>query len=152
MSSHSSRPSRTTWPVAGKSSATPRWNVTVTELIAKETVPGPGGGHRWKFWVGIGISAFFLFLLFRSIDGARLMAALREMDGRFLVPAVASTLLSYYLRAWRWKLLLEVEKDASMRNLFTATTIGYMANNLLPARVGELVRVYVLGEREGIDK
>jgi len=124
----------------------------MTEPQVKAAAANSGGGHRWKFWLGLGISAFFLFLLFRSIDGARLMAALKEMDGRFLVPAIASTLLSYYLRAWRWKLLLEVEKEASMRNLFPATTIGYMANNLLPARIGELVRVYVLGEREGIDK
>lgn len=124
----------------------------MTEAKVNGAAHASGGVRGWKFWVGIGISAFFLFLLFRSIDGARLMAALRAMDGRFLVPAVASTLLSYYLRAWRWKLLLEAEKDASMGNLFPATTIGYMANNLLPARIGELVRVYVLGEREGIDK
>lgn len=123
----------------------------MTEAKVKAVIPN-GGGRRWKFWLGIAVSVFFLFLLFRSIDGAALMAALRKMDGRFLLPAVASTLLSYYLRAWRWKLLLEVEKDASMGNLFPATAIGYMANNLLPARVGELIRVYVLGEREGIDK
>lgn len=110
------------------------------------------GGHRGKFWLGIGISVFFLFLLFRSIDGAKLLEALRTMDSRFLVPAVASTLLSYYIRAYRWKLLLAEDKQASMANLFSATAIGYMANNLLPARIGELVRVYVLGEKEGIDK
>jgi glycosyltransferase 2 family protein len=108
--------------------------------------------HRGVFWLGIGISAFFLYLVFRSIDGAKLVAALRTMDMRFLIPAVAATLFSYYARAWRWKLLLMEDKKTSMGNLFSATSIGYMANNLLPARVGELVRVYVLGEKEGIDK
>lgn len=108
--------------------------------------------HRGVFWLGIGISAFFLFLVFRSIDGAKLMEALRTMDSRFLVPAVAATLLSYYVRAYRWKLLLMEDKQTSMTNLFSATSIGYMANNLLPARIGELVRVYVLGEKEEIDK
>ncbi|RQW85351.1 MAG: UPF0104 family protein [Geobacter sp.] len=108
--------------------------------------------QRAVFWLGICISAFFLFLVFRSIDGAKLATAFRTMDSRFLVPAVAATLLSYYLRAYRWKLLLMEDKQTSMANLFSATAIGYMANNLLPARVGELVRVYVLGEKEGIDK
>jgi len=108
--------------------------------------------QRCVFWLGIGISAFFLFLVFRSIDGTKLLAALRTMDSRFLLPAVAATLLSYYLRAYRWKLLLVEDKQTSMVNLFSATSIGYMANNLLPARVGELVRVYLLGEKEGIDK
>jgi glycosyltransferase 2 family protein len=121
------------------------------------SLPGEGpqnskNKHRVVFWLGIVISAFFLFLVFRSIDGAKLVAALRSMDSRFLVPAVASTLLSYYVRAYRWKLLLIEDKRTSMANLFSATSIGYMANNLLPARVGELVRVYVLGEKEGIDK
>jgi len=124
----------------------------MTEVNARGGALKPHGTQQWKFWIGIGISAFFLFLLFRSIDGPRLLEALREMDARYMVPAVAATLFSYYLRAWRWKLLLEVEKNTSMRNLFPATIIGYMANNLLPARIGELVRVYVLGEREGIDK
>lgn len=109
-------------------------------------------GRLWKFWLGIGISAFFLFLLFRSMDGAKLLSALRRLDGRYLVPAVISTIFSYYVRAWRWKLLLEPEKNTSMGNLFPATAIGYMANNLLPARIGELIRIYVLGEREGIGK
>ncbi|MHC1696729.1 MAG: lysylphosphatidylglycerol synthase transmembrane domain-containing protein [Geobacteraceae bacterium] len=108
--------------------------------------------QRGVFWLGIGISAFFLYLVFRSIDGAKLMAALRSMDLRFLLPAVAATLFSYYVRAYRWKLLLLENKRTSLGNLFSATSIGYMANNLLPARVGELVRVYVLGEKEGIDK
>ncbi|MRR06668.1 MAG: flippase-like domain-containing protein [Deltaproteobacteria bacterium] len=108
--------------------------------------------HQGVFWLGIAVSAFFLFLVFRSIDGAKLLTALRTMDLRFLVPAVAATLFSYYLRAYRWKLLLREDKQTSMANLFSATAIGYMANNLLPARVGELVRVYLLGEKEGIDK
>ncbi|MGA7829047.1 MAG: lysylphosphatidylglycerol synthase transmembrane domain-containing protein [Geobacteraceae bacterium] len=108
--------------------------------------------HRIVFWLGIGISAFFLYLVFRSIDGAKLVAALRTMDVRFLLPAVAATLFSYYARAIRWKLLLLEDKKTSMFNLFSATSIGYMANNLLPARIGELVRVYVLGEKEEIDK
>lgn len=113
---------------------------------------GVKGGRRWQFWLGIGISGFFLLLLFRSIDFTRLMSALRELDGMYLVPAVISTIFSYYVRAWRWKLLLEPEQNTSMGNLFPATAIGYMANNLLPARIGELIRVYVLGEREGIGK
>jgi uncharacterized protein (TIRG00374 family) len=112
----------------------------------------PARRCTWQFWIGTGISVFFLVILFRSMDFAKLLAALRAMDARFLLPAVASTLFSYYVRAYRWKLLLAEEKNTSMCNLFAAVSIGYMANNLLPARIGELVRVYVLGEREGIDK
>lgn len=114
--------------------------------------PKTGRRCQWQFWIGAGISLFFLVILFRSMDFTKLLAALRAMDARFLVPALAATLFSYAMRAYRWKLLLAEEKSTSMSNLFAAVSIGYMANNLLPARIGELVRVYVLGEREGIDK
>jgi len=121
-------------------------------ISGDETLKRTTKARRGAFWLGIGISAFFLFLTFRSINGAKLLDALRNVEPRFLAAAVASTLVSYYVRAYRWKLLLIEDKRASMTNLFSATSIGYMANNLLPARIGELVRVYVLGEKEGIDK
>lgn len=106
----------------------------------------------WKFWIGMGVSVFFLAILLRSMDGRKLLSAFREMDWRFIVPAIAATMFSYYMRAYRWKLLLSGEKKTSLGNCFTSTIIGYMANNLLPARIGELIRVYLLGEREAIDK
>lgn len=105
-----------------------------------------------KLWIGIGISVFFLYLLFRKIDFNKLLAALAEMDYRFLLPAVLFTFISYFFRAVRWRFLLKPMKTAGMRNLFSATIIGYMANNLLPARLGEFVRAYVLGEKEKLDK
>jgi glycosyltransferase 2 family protein len=111
-----------------------------------------GEWRRPRFWIGIGISVFFLVFMARSMDGAKLLAALRTMELWYLVPAIALTLASYYCRAYRWKLLLMEEKNAAMANLFSATALGYMANNLLPARLGELLRVYVLGEKEGINK
>ena len=104
-----------------------------------------------KLWIGIGISLFFLFLLFRKIDFDKLTGAFKEMDYRFVVPAVVLTFVSYYLRALRWKYLLMPIKTISLRSLYPATIIGYMANNLLPARLGEFVRAYVLGQKEEIE-
>ena len=103
-----------------------------------------------RLWGGIVISIALLALLFRSVDPAEILRAFRGIDGIWLVPAVAFTFLSYIMRAVRWKYLLSPLKQTSFSNLVSATLIGYMANNLLPARLGELVRAYVLGEREGI--
>jgi uncharacterized protein (TIRG00374 family) len=105
-----------------------------------------------KLWIGVGISLFFLFLLFRKIDFGKLFAAFKEMDCRYVWPALAFTFISYFFRAVRWRFLLLPQKRTQLRNLFSATIIGYMANNLLPARLGEFVRAYVLGEKEGIEK
>jgi len=103
-----------------------------------------------KLWIGIGISLFFLFLLFRKIDFHKLQSAFGEMDCRYLLPAVFFSFVSYFFRAVRWKYLLLPLKKTRMKNLFPATIIGYMANNLLPARLGEFVRAYVLGVKEGL--
>jgi glycosyltransferase 2 family protein len=103
-----------------------------------------------KLWIGIAISALFLFLLFRKIDFYKLAAAFREMDYRYLAPALFLTFVSYFLRALRWKFLLAPIRPTRLANLFPSTLIGYMANNLLPARLGEFVRAYSLGQKEGI--
>ena len=104
-----------------------------------------------KLWIGFGISIFFLVFLFRKIDFGKLVAALGEMDYRYLLPAVLLTFISYYFRAVRWKYLLLPMKKTVMRNLFPATVIGYMANNLLPARLGEFIRAYILAEKEQLE-
>ena len=105
--------------------------------------------HNKKLWIGLGISLFFLFLLFRKIDFHKLLAAFREMDYRYLWPALLFTFVSYFFRAVRWYFLLLPIKKTRLKNLFPATMIGYMANNVLPARLGEFVRAYVLGKRKG---
>jgi uncharacterized protein (TIRG00374 family) len=106
--------------------------------------------HDKKLWIGIGISLFFLFLLFRKIDFHKLLAAFKEMNYLYLWPAVLSTFISYFFRAVRWRYILLPLKKTRLGNLFPATIIGYMANNILPARLGEFVRAFVLGEKEGI--
>ncbi|MBJ6724096.1 lysylphosphatidylglycerol synthase transmembrane domain-containing protein [Geomesophilobacter sediminis] len=108
------------------------------------------GKADFKLWAGIGVSAFFLFLLFRSIDPDKLLSALKEMDYRYLLPALVLTFVSYFMRAVRWKYLLLPVKETRLGTLFSSTLIGYMANNLLPARLGELVRAYSLAKKENI--
>ncbi|KAA0895199.1 lysylphosphatidylglycerol synthase transmembrane domain-containing protein [Oryzomonas rubra] len=104
-----------------------------------------------KFWLGIGISAFFMALLFRKINFQQLGAALLMVDYRYIALAVLFTFISYFLRAVRWRYLLISEKPIPLASLYPATIIGYMANNLLPARLGEFVRAYVLARREGLE-
>jgi uncharacterized protein (TIRG00374 family) len=104
-----------------------------------------------KLVAGFGISLFFLVLLFRKIDLDKLLAAFSVMDYRYLFPVVFLTFASYYLRAVRWKYLLLPIRKTAMANLFPATIVGYMANNILPARLGEFVRAYFLGQKEEIE-
>jgi len=104
-----------------------------------------------KFLAGIGISLFFLVLLFRKIDFAQLLSTLKSLDWRYLLAAIFITFVSYSLRAVRWHYLVLPLKRAAPRNLLAATIICYMANNLLPARLGEFIRAYLLAEKENLE-
>jgi glycosyltransferase 2 family protein len=108
-------------------------------------------GFDLKFWVGIAVSAFFMTLLLKGMDFKQLGVALCSVDYQFVLLAVVFTFISYFLRAVRWRYLLISEKNIPLTSLYPATIIGYMANNLLPARLGEFIRAYVLAEREGLE-
>jgi uncharacterized protein (TIRG00374 family) len=105
----------------------------------------------FKFWLGIAVSLFFMILLFYKIDFRSLIAALRSSDYRYIFLAVCFTFFSYFLRAVRWRYLLISEKSIPLSSLYSATIIGYMANNLLPARLGEFIRAYTLAQRERLE-
>ncbi len=100
------------------------------------------------FWGGIVISIMLLLMLIRKIDFNSLIKALLTLDLRYLVAAVFFTFLSYLLRAVRWRYLLIHERPVQISSLYPAVIIGYMANNLFPARLGEFIRAWVLAERE----
>ena len=69
-----------------------------------------------------------------------------------LLPGVVLYLVAVWFRTLRWQVLLSHLKQVSVNRLFPVVVVGYMANNLLPMRIGELVRSYHLGEREGVSK
>ncbi|UCG51801.1 MAG: flippase-like domain-containing protein [Candidatus Latescibacterota bacterium] len=102
--------------------------------------------------IGSIVSAFFLYLALRDIEWDVLWGVLRETRLSYLLPAVVVSLVSHYFRAYRWKFMLLPVKTITTNSLFSATMIGLMGNNLLPARLGEIVRAYALGRREQISR
>ena len=102
--------------------------------------------------IGLMLSAICLYLVFRKIDLAALQAALTSLDWRMLVLAVLVFMTTFFIRTLRWQSLLNPTKGIGYGRLFGIVMIGYMANNLLPARLGEFVRAYVLSKKEGVRK
>ena len=94
-----------------------------------------------KFWIGIGLSVFFLALFILTVDVSEMVDSLAGANYIFLAPAIFAYLVSVLFRTLRWRVLLRHMKPVSTRRLFPVVTIGYMANNLLPMRLGEIVRV-----------
>ncbi|MEA2030344.1 MAG: lysylphosphatidylglycerol synthase transmembrane domain-containing protein [candidate division Zixibacteria bacterium] len=98
--------------------------------------------------IGIGISVLLLFLLFRNIDFSDLGNALKGANYLWLIPNIALIVLTMYQRAYRWKAMVEPIDHVTFPRLLGATCIGFMANNVLPLRLGEFVRAYSLASRE----
>lgn len=103
---------------------------------------------NWRFWAGLVVSVVALALLVISVDRAQLWATLQSANYLYLIPAVALYFVGQWLRAWRWQYLLSPIADVPVGRLFVVVNIGYMANNVLPARLGELVRAVYLAQRE----
>ena len=106
----------------------------------------------WKFWIGISVSAVFLWLSLRNADFREVAQAFRTANYWWVIPSVAANLMGLVVRSFRWRFLLKPIRLIRMRDLFSSTMIGFMGNNLFPARLGELLRAYVLGIKTGVSK
>lgn len=102
---------------------------------------------RIQLAVGILISAAILYYALRPVDPRDLWAAFRTCNWWWGVPFVAVTFLSMWVRALRWRYLMRPVGDFTARRLFSPMMIGFGMNSLLPGRVGELARAYVLSAR-----
>lgn len=105
-----------------------------------------------RVWAGFAVSIIFLYFAFRGQDIEAIQQALRRANYWYLLPALVLYFIGVYLRSFRWAYVLRAVRPMSARQLFPVVVIGYMANNVLPLRAGELVRSYVLSTRTGLRK
>ena len=105
---------------------------------------------RWQFWLGLLVSALFIYLALRGLDLLQVWQYMREADYWWLLPGVAIYFFGVWARTWRWHYMLRALKPVPLRRLFPVVCIGYMGNNIYPARIGELLRAYVLREKEEV--
>ncbi len=106
--------------------------------------------NAFKILIGLAVSGFFLYLAFRKVDLQNLGDVLKNTKIPLLIIAVFVLFISHWLRAVRHRYLIEPIKKIENGSLFSALMIGYMANTILPAHLGEVLRAYVIGKKEGI--
>ncbi len=105
---------------------------------------------KWQFWLGVLISILFIWLALRGLRLDEFWGAVEQANYIWLVPGVAVYFVGVWVRAWRWHYLLGPIKKIPTKTMFPITTIGYMGNNIYPARAGEVLRAVVLKRREGV--
>jgi uncharacterized protein (TIRG00374 family) len=97
--------------------------------------------------VGLGISALALWLTLRGKDLGAIAYEIRAADYRYLAPYVAILLGIHVVRTVRWGILLRAVADVSFGKVNAASAVGFMALVLLPFRLGEFARPYLVAER-----
>ncbi|NQS91859.1 MAG: flippase-like domain-containing protein [Chloroflexi bacterium] len=105
---------------------------------------------RWQLWVGMAISAGFLYLALRGLEINEIWEPLKSARYWWLLPGVGVYFIGVWVRAWRWHYLLRPIKSISTKKIFPTVAIGYMGNNIYPARAGEVLRAVVLKRKEKI--
>jgi uncharacterized protein (TIRG00374 family) len=106
--------------------------------------------RRWQFWLGVAISLFFLYIALRGLNFDEVWQTLEGANYWWLLPGVLIYLVGVIARAWRWHYLLRPVKSIPTTTLFPITAIGYMGNNIYPARAGEVLRAIVLKKFEDV--
>jgi len=102
--------------------------------------------------LGLAITLFFLVLVLLNIKFEAVANAFSHANYWLLVPMLVIMLSDYLVRTYRWQIILNPTKHIKFKNLYPVLMIGFMANNLLPLRIGEFVRAYTLSSREKISK
>ena len=106
----------------------------------------------WRIWLGVVITLIFLVIAFRGQDFNAIRLALRDFNYIYLIPALALLFTGVWFRAVRWRILLKPVVEISSRDVFPIVIIGFMANNILPLRAGELARTFALSSKTGAKK
>lgn len=106
-------------------------------------------GNAARISVGVAVSAVLLALLLKAVDPAQLVDDIRQSDWRLLLPATALYFVGVWVRSIRWSLLLPRE-TRNQANIFRALIVGFTVNNVVPIRLGEIGRAYLLARWDGV--
>lgn len=96
-------------------------------------------------WLGWLISFIFIYFVFRRLDWMTAIEAFHKVSFSTITMMVGAYCFGFIVRAWRWKLLLP--RRVSIGDSLGAVVLGYGANNILPARLGEIVRAQAIGQK-----
>jgi uncharacterized protein (TIRG00374 family) len=102
--------------------------------------------------IGLGLTVLFLVLALQRVDLPAFVDELRHVNYIWLIPSAVCTLLGYVLRTVRWRVILSGAARAPLTLLFPVLIMGFATNNLLPGRLGEFWRAYLLGRKRNVRK
>ncbi|MDH5284117.1 MAG: flippase-like domain-containing protein [Gemmatimonadota bacterium] len=111
----------------------------------------PSRRRAWQVLAGVAVSALLLYFSLRGLHFREVWAHVLEARPGPLLLCVCLATSTFVLRIFRWQVLLRAEDGSRLRAgpLWHAIAMGFMANNILPLRVGEVVRTYAASQLTG---
>ena len=101
------------------------------------------------FWLGaIGSAAFLAVFVVLFVDFDTIGDVLANANYAYVAPSLVFYFIAVWFRSARWKFLLRPLIGKPQKSIYSVVVVGYMANNLIPVRIGEVVRSYYLSLRE----
>jgi hypothetical protein len=102
--------------------------------------------------LGTAVSLVAIWLVLSSVNVEGTLQVLSTAQPAWIAVAVLFIGIDVAIRAVRWQRLLAPIRHVAFRPVLSYLLVGYLANNVLPARLGELVRSHYLGDREGLSR
>jgi uncharacterized protein (TIRG00374 family) len=102
--------------------------------------------------LGLAVGGVLLWFAFARIDVADLARRLGQVQVAWLLLALGCYWAALGIRSWRWRIILSPVSRLTFLQVYHGLVVGYAANNVLPARLGELVRADYLGRRNGVSR
>ncbi|MBU0877950.1 MAG: flippase-like domain-containing protein [Alphaproteobacteria bacterium] len=99
--------------------------------------------------LGIGISVFFLWLAVKQVEFNDMLSTLKSANYGYIIISAAALAVGIALRSLRWHIISGTPPE-SLKHFYHATTAGVLSNMLLPARAGEVVRIFALTRLTGV--
>ena len=103
-----------------------------------------------RFVIGLGVTGVSVALLWRLVDVGAALSAVKSAEPRLIVLAVACLMASIVAKTARWRLLLPSQAGITTRGLYRIIHISFLLNNVLPARVGDVARVALTSQKQGV--
>ncbi len=105
-----------------------------------------------RILAGFIISGVLLFVVFRHIDIQKVFSEIKTIQSWYLLPAILVYFFGVWVRTMRWRILMRPLTHTTTAKLYPIYMISYMANNILPLRIGDIYRAYIAGHKEKVSK
>ena len=122
-------------------------------MTARDPVRRPAATVRWAVGgCGVIVTVLLCYIALRDVSLSQMWKALDRSELAWLAPALIVFAASILLRALRWQMLFEPAHRPGTKAATRALLVGYLFNNLLPARAGEAARIFQVHRDAGVPR